>query len=164
MLVKAPSRRGALAMAGLLLACVALAAWQVGSIPEASFAVGAGPRAMPAALVALLGALALAYGWQALRGRCEDARNDPEQTPLPGAAVRLAAIVAGLAAMLLVIPLAGIGPACMAAFVLVARAFGSRRLLRDLLVGGAFVFVLWFGFDRLLGVQLGAFVAFPPWP
>jgi putative tricarboxylic transport membrane protein len=157
-------RSGSLAMAVALLAGVAVAAWQVTLIPEAAFAIGAGPRAMPIGLVALLAVLGLAYLAQALRGRCADARNDPREGPLPGAGARLAALAAGLAAILVATPLAGIGPACVAGFWLVARAFGSRRWGRDLLVGGIFVLVLWLVFVRLLGVQLGPFVAGVPWP
>ena len=55
----------------------------------------------------------------------------------------------GLAGALLV----GAGVACSLAFALVASAFGSRRPAHDLLVGVVFVFVAWFVFDRLLGVQ-----------
>lgn len=155
-------RRGTLAMAGALIAGVALAAWQVRLIPEPPVAADVGPQTMPAALVVLLGVLALAYLYQALTGRASDATHDPDESPLPGRHARFLYLVAGLAAMLLLTPLAGIGPACVAAFVLVARAFDSRRLLRDLLVACVFVFVIWYVFDRLLGVQLGPFTSLIP--
>jgi putative tricarboxylic transport membrane protein len=117
---------------------------------------------MPAALVVLLGVLAVAYLHQALTGRASDAAHDPDESPLPGRRARFLYLVAGLAVMLLLTPLAGIGPACVAAFVLVARAFDSRRLLRDVLVACVFVFVIWYVFDRLLGVQLGPFTSLIP--
>ena len=158
------ARRGARALAGALLAGGAIAAWQVTLIPEPTLGVGVGPRAMPAALVALLAALGAAYLWGALRGRQADLLDDPAESALPGAGSRVALLTLGLAAILALTPLAGIGVACGLAFALVARAFGSRRPLHDLVVGVLFVFVAWFVFDRLLGVQLGRFASFVPWP
>lgn len=117
-----------------------------------------------AALVALLAALGAAYLWGALRGRQADLLDDPAESALPGAGSRVALLTLGLAAILALTPLAGIGVACSLAFALVARAFGSRRPLHDLVVGVLFVFVAWFVFDRLLGVQLGRFASFVPWP
>jgi putative tricarboxylic transport membrane protein len=158
------ARRGPIALAVALLAGVAIAAWQVTLISEPTVGVGVGPRAMPAALVALLAALGAAYLWSALRGRQADLLDDPTESAQPGAGSRVALLALGLATILLLTPLAGIGVACSLAFALVARAFGSRRALHDLVVGVLFVFVAWFVFDRLLGVQLGRFASFVPWP
>jgi putative tricarboxylic transport membrane protein len=44
----------------------------------------------------------------------------------------------------------------VAAFMLVAYAFGSRRVLRDALVGGAIAGIIYVAFTRLLGVSLPA--------
>ncbi|MBN9425285.1 MAG: tripartite tricarboxylate transporter TctB family protein, partial [Burkholderiales bacterium] len=87
--------------------------------------------------------------------------DDPEEAPLAGGPGRVVWMVAGLAAMILFTPVFGIGIACVLAFVLVARAFDSRRWLRDLVVGLIFVFVVWYVFDQLLGVQLGPFATLP---
>jgi len=158
------TRRGPIALAVALLAGVAVAAWQVALIPEPAPGIGVGPRALPAALVALLAVLGVAYLWGALRGRQADLTDDPAESALPGAGRRVALLSSGLAAILVLTPPAGIGVACSVAFALVARAFGSRRPAHDLLVGVVFVFAAWFVFDRLLGVQLGRFAAFVPWP
>lgn len=40
--------------------------------------------------------------------------------------------------------------------MLVAAAFGSRKLLRDLLLALALSLVVWFGFVEVLGVNIGA--------
>lgn len=157
------TRRGPIALAVALLAGVAIAAWQVALIPEPTVGVGVGPRAMPAALVALLAALGAAYLWSALRGRQADLLDDPNESAQPGRA-RASRCCRSGSAILVLTPLAGIGVACSLAFALVARAFGSRRALHDLVVGVLFVFVAWFVFDRLLGVQLGRFASFVPWP
>jgi TctA family transporter len=42
--------------------------------------------------------------------------------------------------------------------------YGFLGCLLGTLVGVLFVFVAWFVFDRLLGVQLGRFASFVPWP
>jgi putative tricarboxylic transport membrane protein len=44
--------------------------------------------------------------------------------------------------------------AALACFLLVAHAFGSRRLVRDAIVGGAIAGVIYVAFTRLLGVAL----------
>jgi putative tricarboxylic transport membrane protein len=44
--------------------------------------------------------------------------------------------------------------AAVACFMLVAYAFGSRRLIRDAIVGGAIAGVIYIAFTRLLGVAL----------
>ncbi|MCM5569813.1 tripartite tricarboxylate transporter TctB family protein [Burkholderiaceae bacterium FT117] len=151
-------RRGPLAMAAALLALAAVAGWQVWLIPPPPVASDVGPSTMPGALAGLLAALSFAYLVQAWRGDAEDAARDPVEGPLPGARGRLAWLAAGLAAMLGLLPAAGIGPASAACFVLVARAFDSRRWLRDAVAGAIFAFAIWFVFDRLLGVQLGPFL------
>lgn len=157
-------RRGPLALAVALLAVAAIAGWQLLQMPEPPAHAAVGPRAMPGALVVVLAALAIAYLMGALRGRQVDLLDDPAGSPLPGAPRRVALLSIGLAAILMLTPAAGIGVACTLAFVMVARAFGSRRVLRDLVAGLVFVFAIWFVFDRLLGVQLGRFAAFVPWP
>lgn len=160
----ARSRRGAIVTALALLAIVLVAAWQVWVIPQPAGFAEVGPVAMPAVLVLLLAIAALVYLRQAWRGEAVDVLDDPDEAPLAGGRGRVAWIVAGLAAMMLFTPFFGVGVACVLAFVLVARAFDSRRWLRDLVVGLIFVFVVWYIFDRLLGVQLGPFATLRGWP
>lgn len=152
------SRRGAVGTAIALLAVVAVAAWQVAVIPQPTTYSVVGPSAMPAALVALIGVLAVAYLVQSLRGRSADVLDEPHEAPLPGQGRRVGLMVAGLAALMLLTRWIGIGAASVVCFVLIARAFDSRRWLRDLVAGILAALVMWYLFDRLLGVQLGPFV------
>ena len=46
--------------------------------------------------------------------------------------------------------------ASMLLFACTARAFGSRRIGRDLLIGFAFAAIVFFGFAQLLGINIGA--------
>jgi putative tricarboxylic transport membrane protein len=150
-------RRGAVAFALALLAVVGIAAWQVVLIPVPPSFTAVGPTVMPAAVVAVLALLALAYLVQGLRGRSPDKLHDETEGPLPGRLRRAGWLTLGLLSILLLTPYAGIGAAGVAAFVLVARAFDSNRWLRDLLIAIATSFSLWYLFDRLLGVKLGPF-------
>jgi putative tricarboxylic transport membrane protein len=50
----------------------------------------------------------------------------------------------------------GLPVAAMLAFMLVARAFGSRRIIMDLVVGFVLAALCWFMFG-FLGLQLGGF-------
>lgn len=154
------SRRGAVGTAIVLLVVIALAGWQVALIPESTTFSVVGPSAMPGALVALIGVLGIAYLVQSLRGRSADVLDDPHETPLPGQGRRVALMVAGLAALLLLTPWIGIGAASVVCFVFIARAFDSRRWLRDVVVGILAALVMWYLFDQLLGVQLGPFIRF----
>ncbi len=156
-----PVRRGALSFALVLLVLAAAAAWQVSVIPSVPAGTSVGPAAMPAAVVAGLSLLSLVYLARAWRGSAPDMSTDANESPLEGAGGRLGLALAGLASMLALIGPAGVGPACVSAFVLFARAFDSRRPVRDLFVGIIVVGVLWGVFDRLLGVQLGPLVRGP---
>ena len=60
-----------------------------------------------------------------------------------------------LANVALIVPL-GFCLAASMQFVLVAAAFGSRRLVRDAALALVLTLVVWFGFVELLGVNIGA--------
>lgn len=156
--------RGPLAMGVALLAVSAVAAWQVSIIPQAPGFNVVGPSEMPIAMVGLLSALAALYFLLALTGKAPDATQDEWDSALPGASARTSFMLLGLVIMMILIPLAGIGIAGLATFVCVARAFDSRRLARDVIVGLCVSFVIWFVFSQWLGVQLGPYARFIPWP
>lgn len=151
-------------MGSALLGVAVVAAWQVTIIPEAPGFNTVGPREMPIFMVSLFSLLAIVYFVQALTGKAPDATEDQWDKALPGATARAGFILLGLAAMLILLPLAGIGVGALAAFVCVARAFDSRRPLRDLLIGVVVTFVIWYVFSQWLGVQLGPYARFIPWP
>lgn len=157
----APKRRGALGLGLLLAAFTGIAIWQVTLIPEPPGYTPVGATAMPAAVAAVLAVLVLVYLVASWRGRSPDALHDEVEGPLPGRVARSAWMVAGLAALVLLTPGFGIGAAGVPAFALIARAFDSRRWLRDLLIGLAVSGALWLLFQQLLGLQLGPFVHWP---
>lgn len=157
-------RAGPVCMGLALLALAALAAWQVGLIPEPPVFAAVGPAVMPRILVAALAGLSVLYLAMSLLGRSSDVMLDEHESPLPGRQGRVAWMIAGLAALLGLTPLLGIGLAGVIAFVSIARAFDSRRWGRDLFVGAIVSFAVWGLFDRLLGVPLGRFASFLPWP
>lgn len=153
--------RGPVVFALALLGLTGVAAWQVWLIPSPPAFTAVGPSVMPAAAVGLLGALALGYLVQGLRGSNPDLRDDPEEGALPRSGQRSVWLLGGLAAMLVLLPFVGVGAAGIVSFVLVAQSFESRRPLRDLLVAALVSFALWYLFDQLLGVKLGPFAKLP---
>jgi putative tricarboxylic transport membrane protein len=65
-------------------------------------------------------------------------------------------VAAGLAANAALIGTAGFVFAAVALFVCVARGFGSTGLVRDAVIGTIIAFGSFIGFEKLLGVNIGA--------
>jgi hypothetical protein len=129
-----------------------LALWQTLSIPVSPMYAKVGPTAFPYLTVtglALLGVLlvvaAVRGGWQA---------EEEKETPIDRKGV--AFVVAGLLANLVLIQPLGFTAASVIMFVLVCYGFGSRRPLRDAGIGLVLALVAYFGFAKLLGVNIGA--------
>jgi hypothetical protein len=150
-----------LRLAWLLLALVAVAAWQVTVIPASTLQSTVGAILVPAVVTATLGLLGLLYAVSSAKARQHDEAADPDLAPLPGANARMLWLLGGgLAFMLLVRPfgfvlagtLCGIG---------VARAFdaplGARSVSMNLVIALAF----WLLFAQVLGVGLGPALAWP---
>lgn len=94
---------------------------------------------------------------QIARGEVFEA--DEAENAAPGQAIgKRAFFTALLAAALpaLIIEMLGLPVTAMLSFMLVARAFGSKRLLSDLIVGFVLASSCWFLFGWL-GLQLGGF-------
>jgi len=95
----------------LLATLCAVAAWQVGVIPESLMQMTVGPTLVPAVVVGGLAVLTLVYGVSAWRGRQSDESLAEDQSALPGANTRLLSLLAGgVAFMALVGPLGFIIP------------------------------------------------------
>ena len=136
---------GLLLFAGLVL----LSTFQ---IPVSPLYAKVGPTVFPymtAGGLALLALLLLVEaargGWQPVEER--DVRLDWKA---------LAFVAAGLVLNAALIGPLGFTAASTVLFVLVAYGFGSRRPLRDALIGFTLALVAYFGFARLLGVNIGA--------
>ena len=125
------------------------------SIDAAGGYSGLSPRFLPT--IVTLGLAVCAVLLIARRASVPDApddadRSDPRAPSRPVA--RLATLLAGLAANLALIGTLGFVACATLLMILVARAFGSRRPLRDGLVGLALALPLWLVFTRLLGLSL----------
>ncbi len=121
--------------------------------------IGVGPAAMVLAVGVGLAVLGVILIVQALRGELAPALEEGAETEAPPSRTAFLMALAGVAVSLLTIRWLGFPLTAMLAFALVARAFGSRRLLLDLAIGALLASAAWFGFSRL-GISLGAF--FPP--
>jgi putative tricarboxylic transport membrane protein len=100
-------------------------------------------------IVGILGITALAALMQRWRSRAAAAAPIQNRRALMVVAAAIAANAA------LTRPL-GFLVSAVACFILVAYAFGSRRILRDAIVGSAIAGIIYVAFTRLLGVSLPA--------
>lgn len=117
---------------------------------------GVGPRAFPILIGTGLVLLGVGLAAALLGGRMElhaEAGEDVDATRQ--ADLRpVAWIVAGLAAAVLLVERAGFPLTATLVFTLTARAFGSRRLVRDGAIGLVLAALTWLVFARGLGVTL----------
>jgi putative tricarboxylic transport membrane protein len=143
--------RGEKLFAIAILALAAVVLWQAGTIPSPLYAQ-LGPRVAPYLVgggLAILGAALLA---SAFAGRWRTEPEEPGAPDLPA----LAWLGAGLAANLVLIGPLGFVLASTLLFVLTARAFGSARWGRNAAIGLAIALVVHLGFEKLLGIHIGA--------
>lgn len=146
-------------LAGLILLALSLVAgWQVTVIPSPPVYAEVGPHLVPGVSAVFLTLLALAYLLADRQGLSVDASDDPDERPHEGANKRLLWYGLGLLALIVLIPIAGLGPACAFAFAGIAKAFDSRRTAADLAMGAVFTTLCWLLFAKGLGVQLGPLV------
>jgi putative tricarboxylic transport membrane protein len=147
-------------LAAIVIALGAVCLWGASSLPAASRYAGIGPGAFPGAIGAGLVALGLLLGFQIHRGERfepQEAENADAHAPVSRKALLLALAAAALP--IVTLERLGLPVTAMLVFPLVARSFGSRRLLADLVTGAIVGCLSWWLFDRL-GLQLGGF--FPP--
>lgn len=145
--------RAELAVAAAVLALAGIVAWQTTLIPTTPLYARIGPKAFPygvAGMLAILGALLAA---DALRGGWPNEWRDRDWAIDWRA---LGWVAGGLVANVVLIDPLGFVPAATILFVCVARAFGSLRPLRDAAIAFVFALLVFLGFDRGLGIQIGA--------
>jgi len=141
-----------LALSAGFLAFGAMAMVFTFRIPTTPLYAQVGPKAVPFAIslgVLILGAAML---WQAARGRWGGHGPDHGEVDYPS----VVWLVLGLGLNLFLIKPLGFVIASTLMFVCIARAFGSRRPLRDLVVAVLVAGSAFYGFDRLLGINIGA--------
>ncbi len=127
-----------------------VAVWATLGIPTGAIYARVGPTVFPWAItigLLLLGTalivVAVTAGWN----------REIDETPVNP--VSLGTLIAGLLLNVATIDFAGFIPASMILFAMTARAFGSRRSLRDVVYGLILALVAYIGFDRVLGYQIG---------
>ncbi|MEV6127973.1 tripartite tricarboxylate transporter TctB family protein [Streptomyces violaceusniger] len=136
-----------------LAAGVAVLGWAF-AIPEGAIDQDVGPRAFPLLVGVGLCVAASVAVVQAFRGsdpvQAEQAREEARLTEWRPVAALLALLVGYLFAL----APCGYWQSTAVLFALVARVLGSRRLLRDALIGLVLALAVYFLFDRLLGIHL----------
>lgn len=135
-----------------LLAFSGLGLWQTLSIPVSPMYAKVGPTIFPYLSVTGLACLSLLLVLKALRGGWQEAEE--KEVALDWRAFGF--VVAGLLANVALIEPLGFSAASTIMFVLITYGFGSRQPLRDAAIGLAVALTSYFGFAKLLGVNIGA--------
>ncbi|MER9892414.1 tripartite tricarboxylate transporter TctB family protein [Mesorhizobium sp. M0119] len=135
-----------------LLACAGAVAWQTLAIPVTPLYSKVGPTVFPYITMTGMMILSLLLIIAALRGGWQP--EDEKETPTDWKAMGIVAL--GLIANLVLIQPLGFTAASVIMFVLICHGFGSRRPLRDVLLGLILALAAYFGFARALGVNIGA--------
>jgi putative tricarboxylic transport membrane protein len=167
-----PTKRGAVAEIALGLGIAALGAFiliKIGEIRVSPVYAKVGPRDIPIFIGGILAALGLALAWQGWRAKPAPRLDLPVIMDAPGSLLDapgtagsatdwlpLAAIAIGLVQQILLFEIAGFVPTAAILFFSVAFGFGSRRYLRDILIGVALSLVAYVGFVHALGLRLPA--------
>ena len=128
------------------------AAW---AIPDSPIYAQVGAKAVPYLVGGVLVLLGIALSVSASRGGWSGGLEEEMAAP-PTNWRALGLLGAGLLVQIALIDWLGFVIAATIQYVLVCAAFGSRRPLRDLLIGIVVTLGAFLGFSRLLGVNIGA--------
>lgn len=143
-------------LAGIFVLALGLVGfWQAAAIPVSPLYAQVGPKVVPYVVAAAMTALGAMLVMTALRGGWSAQIAEVAEAGPPNMRA-LGLLGAGLVANLLLIEPAGFSIAASAQFVLVAAAFGSRSMARDLLIALPLTLLVWFLFVQGLGVNIGA--------
>jgi putative tricarboxylic transport membrane protein len=144
-----------LAVGAFVLGVAALAAWQAAAIPVSPLYAQVGPKLVPFLVAGLLGVLGIGLVLAALRGGWSADLPENAGAPPPNRRA-LGFLGLGLIANLALIASLGFVIAATVQYMLVCHAFGSRRPARDLAIGAAVTLAAFLGFEKGLGVNIGA--------
>ncbi|MEJ7670551.1 MAG: tripartite tricarboxylate transporter TctB family protein [Casimicrobiaceae bacterium] len=153
MTARSPIHLGEMLISFALIALGSFVVLETRSIAETQGYAQIGPRLFPYIIGVGLTLCGAVLGWHALTGGW---RNIPLDQEGHGAPDWLAFFIisAGIVLHMLVIGWAGFIIASTLLFVLIARGFGSRRLVRDALIAVALAAVVFFVFTSGLGLKL----------
>jgi putative tricarboxylic transport membrane protein len=130
-----------------------LALYETTRIPVSPMYAQVGPTAMAYLASALLIGLGGALLVQSASGRWV---SNPEESETELDLRALGWLLLGLVLNVGLIDPLGFIPASVLLFACTSRAFGSRRPLRDMLIGLVLSAIAYFGFAELLGINIGA--------
>ena len=147
--------RADLAVGGFVLLLGLLTLYGAYAVPSSPLYAQVGATAIPIVVGAFLSVLGILLCLVALRGGWTQGLEEMRDAP-PVNWRSLALIFAGLAVQVALIDWLGFVISATIQYVLVCAAFGSRNPLRDLLIGVVVCLLAYLGFDRLLGVNIGA--------
>jgi putative tricarboxylic transport membrane protein len=132
-----------------IIAFALLFGWQASLVPAGPAWATVGPATAPRIVTVLLGVLGLVLVAQAFL------RDQTPEPRVPVNRIAFAWLFIGIALQIALIGSAGFVLASAVLFVCTARAFGSRRLLRDTASGLALAAIAHVVFARLLGYHIG---------
>ena len=142
------------AIGATLVAIAGFVLWQAASIPADGGYSVVGPRFTPLVIgagLAIIGALlllqAFAGGWKGMEAQSSTPRMH---------APAFAWIAGGLVLHMIVIGVVGFTLASTLLFTMVARGFGSRRIVRDAVIGLVLATIVFLFFTRVLNLSLPA--------
>ena len=144
---------GELACSLGLLAIGVFVLLDTGNIPEGQSFSGVGPRFFPYLVGAGLTVCGVLLAWRALAGGWRAMPDDDGVHAQPDWRA-FGLISAGIVLQMVLIGWAGFILAGVVLFALVARGFGSTRLVRDIVIGAVLVTVAYLVFTRLLSLTL----------
>jgi putative tricarboxylic transport membrane protein len=136
-----------------LIALGAFVVYETQSIAETQGYAQIGPRLFPYIIGAGLTLCGAVLAWQALSGGWRNVPLDQEGHDAPDW-MAFAIISVGVILHMVIIGWAGFIIASTVLFVLVARGFGSKRIVRDAIIAVVLAVVVFFIFTLALGLAL----------
>ena len=136
-----------------LVALGAFITYETQTIAETQGYAQIGPRLFPYLIGGGLTICGAVLAWQALSGGWRNVPLDQEGHDAPDW-MAFAIISAGVILHMIVIGWAGFIIASTLLFVLIARGFGSKRLVRDAIIAAVLATVVFFIFTLALGLAL----------
>lgn len=124
--------------------------WQTTLIPDNAVYAKVGPKVIPWLATSVLGVLGVALTFQGWRGGWDNGEAGALDYR------SLGILLLGLVLNVTLIDVAGFIIASTVLFLLTARAFGSRHILRDAAIGFVLTTIAYIGFDRVLGYRIGS--------
>ncbi len=138
----------AFGIAVFLVIVAAVIFWDSARLASVTGYSPVGPATVPYAIAFCLVGLAIWTGFEAWRNEFP-ARDKQEMGPVFW-------VIAGLAAQMLLLNVAGFSIATGLLFAFTARAFGKRKLWYSIPIGIVFSFIIWVIFAQLLQLSLPA--------